>query len=253
MKDDIYYLKNGNINRLYRIYNAMIHRCYDQNRKGYKNYGGRGIKVCDEWLNDFNTFVKWSLENGYVNQANIKQSLMLSIDRIDNDKNYCPENCQWITIAENTKKAHKGKITSEETKHKMSISQAGKHHTEETKKKLSDIKKEYFSKNKGTFYGKHHSEEAKRKISESKKGNHIKPFSDLHKQKISDSQKKRKVICLTTNEVFISLHKACDKYNISLGNLWACCNERKKTCGKLEDGTPLKWMYYDECVSNSKL
>ena len=67
----------------------MKKRCYNPHDKYYKNYGGRNIKVCDEWRSDFSLFKKWADTNGY------KQGL--SIDRIDNDKNYEPGNCRWVT------------------------------------------------------------------------------------------------------------------------------------------------------------
>lgn len=78
--------------RLYSIYRGMKDRCYNQNMPEYHNYGGRGITICDEWLNDPSAFFKWSLENGYADD--------LTIDRKDNDGDYSPTNCQWSTFVE---------------------------------------------------------------------------------------------------------------------------------------------------------
>lgn len=78
--------------RLYRIWCGMRNRCSNPNQKNYRLYGGRGIKVCEEWLNSFEAFYTWALNNGY--------SAKLTIDRKDNDKGYTPENCRWVTQAE---------------------------------------------------------------------------------------------------------------------------------------------------------
>lgn len=80
--------------RLYRIYTSMKYRCYTPTCRAYKNYGGRGIKFCQEWLDSFTNFYNWAIANGYKKD--------LTIDRINNDGNYEPNNCRWITKSQNT-------------------------------------------------------------------------------------------------------------------------------------------------------
>ena len=74
--------------RLYNIWKHMKSRCNNPKDAKYHNYGGRGVEVCKEW-NDFIPFYEWAILNGYQDD--------LEIDRINNDGNYCPSNCRWVT------------------------------------------------------------------------------------------------------------------------------------------------------------
>ena len=82
-------------NRLYRIWSNMKGRCYSKTSSVYNIYGARGITVCDEWKNDFLAFRKWALANGYDENA---KRMDCTLDRINVDGNYCPENCRWVDI-----------------------------------------------------------------------------------------------------------------------------------------------------------
>lgn len=83
--------------RLYHIWRTMKARCLNVNSQKYKNYGGRGITICDEWKNNFQAFYDWATSHGYTEE--------MSIDRVDVDMGYRPSNCQWITTSENSRKA----------------------------------------------------------------------------------------------------------------------------------------------------
>ena len=80
-------------NRLYSTYMGMKARCCYSNHRSFPNYGGRGIAVCEEWLESFDAFVSWAMNNAYHPD--------LQLDRIDNDQGYAPDNCRFVTPTEN--------------------------------------------------------------------------------------------------------------------------------------------------------
>lgn len=95
-----------NRTRLYGIWGSMKQRCSDLNHCGYKWYGKKGISICETWLNNYQGFKNWALSNGYADD--------LTIDRIDGNGNYEPDNCQWLTKAENARRAQHEKNSKKE-------------------------------------------------------------------------------------------------------------------------------------------
>lgn len=88
--------------RIFRIWDCMKTRCLNKNYTYFKHYGGRGITICDEWKNDFMSFYNWAINNGYKEN--------LTIDRINNDGNYEPSNCRWVTMKEQNRNQSKNKF-----------------------------------------------------------------------------------------------------------------------------------------------
>lgn len=107
--------------RVYKIYRGILQRCYNPKYTSYKDYGGRGITVCEEWRQSFEAFRDWALENGYTDE--------LTIDRQDNNGPYEPENCQWVTMekqGQNRRTTKKVEINGESMSTKKAIEKYSK-------------------------------------------------------------------------------------------------------------------------------
>lgn len=91
--------------RLYQIFQGMKQRCTNPNHPHYKSYGAKGITICDEWLNNLHSFIEWSISHGYADD--------LTIDRLDPQKGYSPDNCQWVTKSLNSMRVHDQNATQE--------------------------------------------------------------------------------------------------------------------------------------------
>ena len=139
---------------LYNVWKSLEAKCYNPKHTSYERYGAKGIVVCNEWLNSFDNFLEWSLDNGYSRE--------LTIDRIDSTKGYYPENCRWTTLQiqeinkglnKNNKTGYKGIcINSKNGLYRCDISRGGKRvHLGSYKRleeavKIRKLAEEYFLK-----------------------------------------------------------------------------------------------------------
>lgn len=117
--------------RLYSVWCTMKARCINTNNRRYKDYGGRGITVCDEWMHSFSMFYEWAMANDYDYNAKVGDC---TLDRIDVNGNYCPENCRWVNarVQANNQRPRKQK------KHGIEVDYNGKHYIS-----LSQLAREY--------------------------------------------------------------------------------------------------------------
>lgn len=104
--------KNWKPERLYWVWWNIVKRCEREYDKDYKYYGGRGIKLCKEW-HDFKTFRKWAYENGYDPNAPYSKC---TIDRIDTEKGYCPENCKFVDMREQVRHTRRNHLITHDGK-----------------------------------------------------------------------------------------------------------------------------------------
>lgn len=98
--------------RLYEVWKGIKQRCYNPKHRAYHNWGGRGIKMCEDWKNNFQSFHDWSYANGYCPENQKDEKNKLTIDRIDVNGNYEPSNCRWVKRSKQARNTRANKIIS---------------------------------------------------------------------------------------------------------------------------------------------
>lgn len=185
-----FYPKELRVKRLYRIWHNMTERCNNKNNAGFKNYGGRGITVCSEW-NNYETFARWALNNGYKDN--------LTIDRIDNDSGYSPNNCRWATMEDQVRNRRNNRYET----------------INGTTKTVAEWAREYRVN-------------AKTVTERLDRGLDIK--SALSKESYQ-GRNKVQIKCVETGEVFQSISDAAMKYNGNRANIGKASLTGVRSCG----------------------
>ena len=176
--------------RLYKCYHAMKTRCLNSKDRYYARYGGRGITVCKEWLKGFDYFYDWALQNGYADN--------LTLDRRNNDGNYEPSNCRWITIQRQMQNTSKNIYVIYDGK-KVALAHLAE---------ICEIP-EYVLRQR--YYHGDRSEYLLREY----------------------TGKSKKVQCIETGELFNSINDAEKSLGLKHGGIWHQISGNNKTCGGL--------------------
>ncbi len=185
--------------RLYQVWKGMRGRCNNPNNTSYLRYGGRGIKVCDEW-NDFSAFAVWSYENGYDENAEYQQC---TIDRIDNDGDYCPENCRWSNATDQNLNQHDTELISYDGK-QMTICQWAD---------FLGVKRSML------IHRKKHGWDIERMLTE--------PSGDYE----WGAHCRKQVVCVETQQVYDSIALAAENHGVSAPNITAVLSKTNRTSG----------------------
>lgn len=174
----------------YHTWQHMKQRCSNPKNKFYHRYGGRGISVCEEWLN-IKDFSEWAFQNGWKDG--------LSLDRIDNDGNYCPDNCQWISLSENSRK----KSTT-----KFSLSQANEIRIRSNNGESSYAMAKEFGVSYGTIWF------IVNNFTHTSEGEYARKL----KERDERNSKEKKGVSKVTEEICAPPHEICELTIITKGN-----------------------------------
>lgn len=248
--DGRYKFNGKGIERVYKYHNfyKTKNKTYNKHLLGaIKIYGFESFKVVkifdiafskeeldikeDTYINLFN-----SIDNGYNNRGGGAKGKLT-----DKTKN----KLRLINLGENHPMY--GKHRSDEVRLNMSLGKIGFKHTDEAKEKMRNNHVDFNGKN-NPNYGKHLSKESKSKIGNANKGNK----NGMYGKSGKESPTSRKVICITTNKEFDTLKEAGEFYKCHRSGIGKCCQGKQKSCGVLNDGTRLEWMYYDEYLLEYK-